>query len=96
MQDGNHIITGIAVGAAVTFAYSLYGQVDETLLFGSVLLGAVLPNLDEPRCFIGKFFIMISIIINRLFSHRGFFHSPLCWILICFFLWKKEIGRAHV
>lgn len=39
------------------------------------VLGSLLPDIDTPHSFIGRRLLPISWIINRIFHHRGIFHS---------------------
>lgn len=56
-----------------------------TLLLPLILLGSLLPDIDEPRSFIGRKFPIISHIFSISFSHRGFTHFlifPLIFVAI--------------
>lgn len=45
-----------------------------TLLLPLILLGSLLPDIDEPKSFIGRKFPLIARIFSISFSHRGFTH----------------------
>lgn len=45
------------------------------------LIGSLLPDIDEPKSFIGRRFFVISHLIKNRFGHRGFTHSLVCWII---------------
>lgn len=55
-------------------------------LLAGALLGALLPDIDHPRSYLGRLFRFISVPIYRLCGHRGFTHSLLAWLLIILFL----------
>lgn len=46
-------------------------------LFPSILFGSVLPDLDEPKSFIGKMLPFISKPLSKIITHRGFTHMLL-------------------
>ncbi|MGX2982386.1 metal-dependent hydrolase [Helicobacter sp. 23-1045] len=56
-----------------------------TLLLPLILLGSLLPDIDEPKSFIGRKFPLISRIFSISFSHRGFTHFlifPLIFVVV--------------
>lgn len=55
---------------------------NELIFFLLILFGALLPDIDEPDSTINKWFGFIGIITGKLFSHRGFLHSLLFFILV--------------
>lgn len=44
-------------------------------------VGSLFPDIDLPSSTIGKSVKPLSLIINRLFGHRGLFHAPLLYLL---------------
>ncbi|MHC0039617.1 metal-dependent hydrolase [Pseudoneobacillus sp. C159] len=73
-----HIATSIAAGAAIATLTSFPFTV---LFLGGVSFGSLLPDVDEPRSFIGQRAFGISKIINRRYGHRGITHSLFTWAL---------------
>src|SRR3989344_6529302 len=63
-----------------------------------LLLSTFIPDIDHPDSKIGKKFRFSSYVLNKLFSHRGFFHSLIFPILIYFifsYIFElKEIALA--
>lgn len=58
-----------------------------TLILPIILLGAVFPDIDEPKSFIGRKLPLLSRIISLSFSHRGFTHFlafPLIFFIASF------------
>lgn len=56
-----------------------------SLLLPLILLGSLLPDIDEPKSFIGRKFPLISRIFSISFSHRGFTHFlifPLIFVAV--------------
>ncbi|MCA1049381.1 metal-dependent hydrolase [Priestia aryabhattai] len=45
------------------------------------LIGSLLPDIDEPKSFIGRRSFGIAHLIKQRFGHRGFTHSLVCWII---------------
>jgi inner membrane protein len=54
------------------------GKPDLALLAG----GAILPDLDHPKSFIGRVFFPISVPLHAWVGHRGAFHSFWLWGLV--------------
>jgi len=54
------------------------GPLERVLIVIFLLTGSLLPDIDEPKSFIGRYFKFL----NSFFRHRGFFHSLLFVSLI--------------
>ena len=52
-----------------------------------LVLCSFIPDIDIQTSKIGKKFKILSFLANKLFSHRGFFHS-LLFVLIIYFILK--------
>lgn len=77
MLAKSHISLGLLGGIVAYPLAQKFGVAKEfylTLLLPLVLLGSLLPDIDEPRSFIGRKFPAISRIFSISFSHRGFTH----------------------
>jgi inner membrane protein len=73
-----HVLTSIA-GALVI---SNSTHVDFSVaLAGGVILGSLLPDVDEDGSFIGRKTLGVSKIIKMIFGHRGITHSLFAWFL---------------
>lgn len=88
MKGKSHIIlaTGIGVTTAMIIAPTDINHSIELVSFS--ILGGLFPDIDLPQSTLGKVTKPISTILNRLFHHRGFIHSPLFAMIICFLLYK--------
>lgn len=64
-----------------TTIFMITGLKDQSLI-GMLLLGSVLPDIDQPQSIIGKILFFLSYPINRMFGHRTLTHSFLLWIII--------------
>lgn len=87
MRYHAHIVTSLA--ATVALAQATDAKLAITTLAG-VTIGSLLPDIDEPRSYVGNRSMGASNIVKFIFGHRGFTHSilamiimllPLYWIL---------------
>lgn len=77
--------THIATSLAVSLPFLLHGEQPlEVLVFniGLLTIGTTLPDIDEPKSFIGRRTRGVSDGINAIFGHRGVTHT--LWAM-CFF-----------
>lgn len=83
MLAKSHMALGLLGGFGAT--YLMKDQpCDNTIFLSLVVFGSILPDIDEPRSFIGRKFPLVSHIVGFSFTHRGFTHFFLFPIL--FFL----------
>lgn len=88
MLAKSHISLGLLGGIVAYPLAQKFGTTKEfylTLLLPLVLLGSLLPDIDEPCSFIGRKFPAISRIFSISFSHRGFTHFlifPLMFVAL--------------
>ncbi len=68
MRFYTHLVAGLLVAIVLTELFSFPNTLVAVLL---VLLGSILPDIDEQHSRLGKLFPLIP----KLFTHRGFFHS---------------------
>jgi inner membrane protein len=75
MMAGSHI----ALGAAAWFAAAprLGLPALEPVSLGLAVFGALLPDIDHPKSWVGKRVWPVSAVVSRLFGHRGLTHSLL-------------------
>ncbi len=59
---------------------NIHNEITLVLFFYSVLVGALLPDIDEPNSSIGRKTIGLSNILNIIFGHRGITHSLLFFL----------------
>lgn len=84
-----HLVTSACISIPILQATNELNY----LTLAGVCLGALLPDLDEPKSFIGEKIPIIPSIIKSIFDHRGITHSLLavgCVFLIAFII-KKPI-----
>lgn len=86
MRGIQHLTLGFAVGITGAF---LYGAPVAGMGFAaSCCIGSLYPDIDIPTSTAGKIVPPISILINRIFGHRGFFHSPINLAVSLFLLYR--------
>jgi len=81
----------MAFAVLVSLFFLHYFQPQNPILFSIVFLfAAILPDIDTSKSKIGQNTKPLSIILNILFGHRGFFHT--IWIPLIVFLasWHFE------
>lgn len=82
MMFKTHLLFGFLVGL---FALSFFNVGNKYLFLFFVLLGALMPDIDETRSKIGQEIKIVSRVINFAFGHRGFMHTvyvPLIVFLV--------------
>lgn len=90
MNAKEHGIAGICAGVATCLIIDKYGINQaipsmETIytagsyaaIVASSYIGAFFPDIDQPNSTVGRKVKPISILINKLFGHRGLLHFPL-------------------
>ncbi|AKP45944.1 metal-dependent hydrolase [Bacillus smithii] len=93
MEGKTHIVGGLAAGSLYLNLGGAVGH--EALFFGSLALGALIPDIDHTGSLIGRKVPLIDNIISTVFGHRSFTHS-LLFLVLAFFLfqqtsWPKDI-----
>lgn len=74
MIVGSHVVAGIAAWTAA----SLYGHIPaDKLAFGYAVAGALLPDIDHPKSWVGRRLRIISVPLSAMVGHRGLTHSLL-------------------
>ena len=76
-----HVLLGIVLFLLVK---DFFSGGSEVMFFLLVLLGSILPDIDERRSKINRWSGIIGSIVAFFAKHRGFFHSLLCYVLLFF------------
>ncbi|TYS58528.1 metal-dependent hydrolase [Sutcliffiella horikoshii] len=79
MMYKTHLATSIAAGVVVSKVLSFPFTIG---YLSGVVIGSLLPDIDHPRSFIGRRFIVLSKAINKEFGHRGLTHSLIFWLIL--------------
>lgn len=85
MKGKQHLLLGVCAGLAVAEVSQGGGGQRFTFLV-SCCIGSLAPDIDIPESKIGSMFKPLSIVINRVFGHRGFFHSLVCAVFLSFLI----------
>ena len=91
MRGSVHASLGLAVGITnsilVTNELSKLNYINENnftkIFIGGItltILGSLFPDIDYPNSILGKKFKPISLLINKIFGHRKFFHSGILYL----------------
>ena len=88
MQGVTHMAGGAAFAAVYTLA-ALPGLSigQEAAIIGVGALGGLIPDIDHPNSKISHKLKPVSAIVSMMFSHRGFFHTPILY-LVLWALWE--------
>ena len=83
MQGKTHLFTGVIAGAATGLAAFTIDS--PNIAFATVVatvVGSIYPDIDNPKSMLGRKIKPISYVINKVFGHRNFVHSPFNLLLI--------------
>lgn len=83
MTFKSHIALGVIGGLSLGY-FTPIGELKNyyTMMLPLVALGSIMPDIDEPRSFIGRKLPGISHLISLTFTHRGFTHFLICPLLV--------------
>ncbi|MCK8784648.1 metal-dependent hydrolase [Roseomonas sp. NAR14] len=87
MMAGSHVVVGMV--AWFWAAPLLHLPQTEPIALGLAALGALLPDIDHPRSWVGQHTTLLSKPIAMFFSHRGLTHSLLA-IALCLVLLRAR------
>lgn len=92
-----HLAFGLLTALILRSFFSLGNNFDFIIFTVFVLLGALLPDFDNPNSKAGKSFGIVSVIFNKLFGHRGISHGiffPLILTILISIFWSRTFGLA--
>lgn len=84
MRGKTHLLVGVAAGAAAAISVPADNHAISAGVFIATTIGSLYPDIDNSQSMLGRKIKPISFIINKLFGHRGFIHTP--FNLICLLL----------
>ena len=94
MLFATHILMGIVAFLALKFVFNSE-QIIVTFLL--VILGSVLPDIDEPHSKISKASGPLGTVLAFFFKHRGILHSIFVYCLlwgVVWYFWSFAYGLA--
>ena len=95
MTAPTHVVGGISAMAFVSLLMPTYRLDLVHILVGATF--SMLPDIDNPRAFIGRLFFFVSGPIDRRFGHRTITHSFLALFLVgansylCGFVFSRSL-----
>lgn len=94
MMAGSHI----ALGAAAWFAAAprLGLPALDPALLGLAVFGALLPDIDHPKSWVGKRVRPVSNLFGAVFGHRGVTHSLLAVVGCAVLLLRQDVPLAII
>ena len=100
MTGKNHLIFGGLCGGLVLYHEYVGGVpiVPTAVAVGTCVLGNLLPDIDVPTSVIGKLLKPFSILFQKIFGHRTFFHSllALAFLYVGMWYWSMQTGSPHI
>jgi len=94
MMARSHVIVGLASWIAA--APILHLRSLDPIYLGLVAAGALLPDIDHPKSWVGRRMRPISTAIAATFSHRGITHSAIAVIGLTALLFHAGYRNGHV
>ena len=95
MTGNTQLLGGITAGVAS--AALLYS--DNILLSGGAIalsaVGGLMPDIDHPLSKAGKKAGIFSVLINRIFGHRGLLHTPF-FLFVSFFIFYLFLNQLNL
>ena len=80
MMAGSHIALGAAAWFVVAPRFGLPAL--DPVALGLAVTGALMPDIDHPKSWMGKRIWPVSAVVSRIFGHRGLTHSLIA-IVAC-------------
>lgn len=78
MRYKTHIVSSLAAGAGIAIIFAVPFS---TGYVAGIILGSLLPDIDEPNSYLGRRSLGVSSYINKKFGHRGLTHSLAAWVV---------------
>lgn len=79
-----HLVFAIFVGVGLDYLILDFTLKEMVLFYPALLLGALYPDIDHPKSFLGRRFDFISKPINECYGHRTIAHSLFLMTVIFF------------
>ena len=84
MLAPTHSLFGLFLTLILLAVFGVKEGLHWTILI-TAILGSLMPDLDMPKSFVGRFFFFISKPLERKFGHRTLTHSLIGWLLASIF-----------
>jgi len=80
MLAPTHSVFGIFLTLVILAVFGVQWSLHWTIILFAIL-GAIIPDIDHPKSYIGKIFYFISAPIERRYGHRTITHSLVGWAI---------------
>ena len=77
-----HVVFGLVLGVF----FKSYTAMDNLAYFTMIVLFSLLPDIDTHESKVGRRTPIVSHIIEKIFGHRGLFHSPIALFVFTWFV----------
>jgi inner membrane protein len=74
-----HIVSSLTAGAGLSIMLNYPFHIGYVI---GICFGSLLPDIDEPRSFIGRRSFGLSKYVKQRYGHRGVTHSLFAWMLV--------------
>lgn len=91
MMVPTHLAAGLCAGAAAVVWLQVPALQATWVMLGA-LLGALLPDIDHPKSWLGRRLLFISLPLATVFGHRGITHSLVAVAGVC---WAQYQALLH-
>lgn len=97
MQSNTHISSSISL-ATIPFFFQphLITSIEYIPYFlGGVAIGSLFPDIDEPNSSIGRKTLLLSMLLKKIFGHRGITHRFIFFLvpLLLTIIFENEINN---
>lgn len=75
MRGNMHAALGTVIGATAVVSTQNYSA--GFIFMGCCILGSLFPDIDLPESRLGHAVKPVSMLLQKMFGHRGFIHTPL-------------------
>ena len=92
MRGPTHVLIAILAGSVYFHYFPNHNLILQILFSIALVFGVLLPDIDEAHSTIGQKAGFISKLIQKLFKHRGLFHS-VWMVLILYALFQFVVSK---
>lgn len=84
---------GIAICTQIDQRSVPFYVVTASAFAAGAVIGSLAPDIDTPTSTISKWIPLLPSIVNKIFGHRGFIHSPFCILLLFLLFYLVKPAR---
>lgn len=93
MMVATHLVAGLCAGAGVV-AWLQVPLLPASWVLGGALVGALLPDIDHPKSWLGRRLSFIALPLAAIFGHRGITHSLLALVGVVWAMYQVLLHGA--